>query len=128
MIAHSAIGISIPQDRYGNQGRLHSLWYCDAKRAGEFRWYETGFMASPIVRRDTTFYPVAFEPSANAGKALSRTMAEWQVAWPFTPVDQGDQGDFMERWLDWFGAAAAGQMSRPSSRPERPSEGTWRQS
>jgi hypothetical protein len=128
VIAFSVIGISIPQDQYGNQGRLHSLWYCDAKRAGEYRWYETGFMVSPHVRRDTTFYPVAFEPSENAGKALANAIAEWQVAWPFTPVDQGDEGDFIERWLDWFGTAAAGQMSRPANRPERQSEGTWRRS
>lgn len=36
--------------------------------------------------QDTTYYPLAFEPRENAGKALSNTIAEWQVAWPFTPT------------------------------------------
>lgn len=126
VVVQAAIGITIPQDRYGHKGRLHSLWYCDAKAGGVFRWYETGFMVSPLIARDTEFYPVAFEPSENAGKALSNAMAEWQVAWPFTPIDQGDDADFIERWLDWFGAAAGGRMSRPSSRPERQAHGSWR--
>lgn len=128
VVAQAGIGITVPQDRYGHKGRLHSLWYCDAKEAGVFRWYETGFMVSPLISRDTEFYPVAFEPGENAGKALSNAIAEWQVAWPFTTIDQGDEADFIERWLDWFGAAAAGQMTRPSSRPERNAEGTWRRS
>ena len=126
VVAQAAIGITIPQDRYGHKGRLHSLWYCDAKEAGLFRWYETGFMVSPLIPRDTEFYPVAFEPGENAGKALSNAIAEWQVAWPFTAIDQGDEADFVDRWLEWFGTAAAGRMVRPSSRPERNAEGTWR--
>ena len=128
VVAQAAVGITIPQDRYGYKGRLHSLWYCDAEETGTFRWYETGFMVSPIIPRDTEFYPVAFEPGENAGKALSNAMAEWQVAWPFTAIDQGNEADFIERWLDWFGSAAAGQLSRPSTRPERNAEGTWRRS
>ncbi len=128
VVANAAIGVTIPQDRYGHKGRLHSLWYCDAKEAGVYRWYETGFMVSPLIPSDTEFYPVAFEPCENAGKALSNAMTEWQVAWPFTAIDQGEETDFTERWLDWFGSAAAGQMSRPSNRPERNAEGTWRRS
>ena len=126
VVASAAIGITIPQDRYGNQGRLHSLWYCDAQQAGVYRWYETGFMVSPLIPKTTTFYPIAFEPCENAGKALSNTIAEWQVAWPFTPIDQGAEADFIERWLEWFGHAAAGELRRPSSMPERPTGGSWR--
>jgi serine/threonine-protein kinase len=126
VVASAAIGITIPQDRFGHQGRLHSLWYCDAQEAGVYRWYETAFMVSPLIPKTTAYSPIAFEPCENAGKALSSTMAEWQVAWPFTPVDQGEQDAFIERWLEWFGQAAAGELRRPSSMPERPPDGSWR--
>ena len=126
VVSSAAIGITIPEDRYGHQGRLHSLWYCDAQQAGVYRWYETGFMVSPLMSRTTAFYPVAFEPCENAGKALSNAMTEWQVAWPFTPIDQGEEDGFIERWLDWFAQAAAGELRRPSSMPERPTHGSWR--
>ena len=126
VVASTAIGITIPQDPYGHQGRLHSLWYCDAEQAGVYRWYETGFMVSPLIPRTTAFYPIAFEPCENAGKALSNTIAEWQVAWPFTPIDQGAEDGFIERWLEWFGQAAAGELRRPPSMPERPTDGSWR--
>lgn len=126
VVASAVIGITIPQDRYGHQGRLHSLWYCDAQQTGVYRWYETAFMVSPLIPKTTAYYPIAFEPCENAGKALSNTIAEWQVAWPFTPVDQGEEDDFVERWLEWFGQAAAGGLRRPSSMPERPTDGSWR--
>lgn len=126
VIASSAIGITIPEDRDGYQGRLHSLWYCDAQTAGVYRWFETGFMVSPILPQETKSYPIAFEPCENAGKALSNGMNEWAVAWPFTPIDQGDDGDFIERWLEWFGRAAVGDLHRRSSGLERPPEGSWR--
>lgn len=126
VVASAAIGITIPEDRYGYQGRQHSLWYCDAQQAGVYRWYETGFMVSPLSSQTTAYYPIAFEPCENAGKALSNTIAEWQVAWPFTPIDQGEEDGFIERWLTWFAQAADGQLHRPSSMPEQPTDGSWR--
>lgn len=126
VIASAAIGITIPEDRAGYQGRNHSLLYCDAQSAGAYRWFETGFMVSPILPRMTSFYPIAFEPCENAGKALHGGMNDWAVAWPFTPIDQGEDGDFIERWLEWFGQAAVGDLHRPSSGLERPTDGSWR--
>jgi len=126
VVASAAIGITIPEDRYGHRGRLHSLWYCDAQQAGVFRWYETGFMVSPASSRTTAHFPIAFEPCENAGKALSRTIAEWAVAWPFMPIDQGEEDGFIERWLEWFGQAAAGELPRSSSMRDRPTDGSWR--
>ena len=41
VVASSALGIHIPQDRYGYEGRSHSLWFCDAQRLGEYAWFET---------------------------------------------------------------------------------------
>lgn len=126
VVVYAAIGITIPEDRHGYQGRAHSLFYCDAQEEGVFRWFETAFMVSPIVPRRTAMAPIAFAPSENAGKALSRTMAEWQLAWPFTPIDQGEHAEFIERWLEWFGTAAAGKLTHPSSMPERPPSGSYR--
>ena len=77
----------------------------DAQRAGVCRWFEAGFMVSPLISKTTAYYPIAFEPCENAGKALSNTMAESEVAWPFTPVDQGEEDGFIERWLERFGQA-----------------------
>jgi serine/threonine protein kinase len=126
VIAFASIGIQIPRDRYGYRGRLHALWYCDAQEEGVYRWFETGFMISPLIPQRTEYFPFAFEPNENAGKALSRTMAEWQLAWPFMAIDQGEDDEFIGRWLDWFGQAAVGELHQPSSMPERPTDGSWR--
>jgi serine/threonine-protein kinase len=53
-------------------------------------------------------------------------IAEWQVARPFVPIDQGDEDGFIERWLDWFALAAEGRLSRPSDMPEGRPENTFR--
>ena len=126
VVAYGNIGILIPRDAYGYKGRIHAIWYCDAQEEGVYRWYETGFMVSPLIAKTTEYIPFAFEPNENAGKALSRAMAEWQLAWPFTAIDQGEAAEFIERWLDWFGQAAAGELHGPSSMPERPIDGSWR--
>jgi len=125
VIAYGTIGVIIPADRFGYRGRVHALWYCDAQTEGVYRWYETGFMVAAMIPKRSAFYPFAFDPDENAGKALSNALTEWQVAWPFTPIDQGEEGPFIERWLDWFGQGAQGQLVMPSSMPERP-VGSWR--
>lgn len=126
VIAFAAVGVVIPPDIHGYAGRGHSLFYCDAASMGVYRWYETAFMVSPLMSLRTALDPIALPPGENAGKALSRTMTEWQVAWPFLPIDQGETDGFVERWLDWFGQAATGQLSHPSNMPERPPQGTYR--
>ena len=126
VVAFGSIGIIIPADRSGYTGRTHTLFFCDAQEEGVYRWFETAFMVMPLMPQRTSLDPFALAPGELAGKALSRTMAESQVAWPFMPFDQGDETQFVERWLDWFGQAAAGQMRHPSSMPERPPNGTYR--
>lgn len=126
VVANAAIGITIPADQNGYRGRTHSLWYCDAQEAGVYRWFETAFMISPLISKRYAQEPFVLEPGENAGKALSGTIAEWQVAWPFTPIDHGDEDGFVDRWLDWFGQAAGSALRHPTSMPERPAEGTWR--
>ena len=49
VIAHASLGVMFPSKRnYG--GRGHSLWYCDAQDTDRYRWYETAFMYSPLLR------------------------------------------------------------------------------
>jgi serine/threonine-protein kinase len=124
--AHCEVGIRIPRDRSDYEGRSHSLWYCDAQAPNGFRWFETAFMITPIVPRRGIRDPFALDPGEQAGTALSPGIAEFQVAWPFTAVDQGDDADFLEHWIDWFARAALGELSHPPGMPERRPDGSWR--
>ena len=126
VVAYSSITLRIPPDRSGYDGRSHSLWYCDAKDAGVFRWYETAFMFGPFIRRRKRFNPFLLEVGCDAYEALSPVIGEYQVAWPFTPIDQGDEGELIERWLGWFADAALGELRHPSHMPEREAQGSWR--
>ena len=126
IIAYSDITLRIPPAQNGYEGRAHSLWYCDAKDAGVFRWYETAFMFSPLIPKRGRINPFALGPGREAYIALSPAIAEYQSAWPFTPIDQGDEGDFLERWIGWFADAAQGLLHPPRRMPERNPNGTWR--
>ena len=126
IVSYSSITLQIKPDQYGFEGRSHSLWYCNAKEAEEFRWYETAFMISALIPRIGRLNPFALDPGRNAYIALAAVMGEYDVAWPFTPIDKGDESDFIARWLEWFGKAANGLLSQPSHMPERNPRGTWR--
>lgn len=126
IIAHSSIQLSIPRDRFGHEGRAHSIWYCDAQEEGVYRWFETAFMISPLVARESRLNPFAFEPGEFAYGALSGVMTEFQVAWPFTAIDQGQDQEFIEEWIERFAQAANGTLRHPNRMPERPPQNTWR--
>ena len=126
IVAYSSITLQIQPDLHGFEGRSHSLWYCDAQEAGVFRWYETAFMISALIPKRGRIDPFALGPGREAYIALAPITAEFQVAWPFEPIDQGDEIDFIERWLGWFGQAAQGLLRHPSHMPEGDSSGTWR--
>ena len=126
VIAHSQIAVTIPPDRFDYHGRSHSLWYCDAKEKGIFRWYETSFMIHTYIPRRGKLNPFAMDPGEKAYGALSGGMTEYQVAWPFMPIDQGNEQEFIERWIAWFADAAEGRLGNPSRMPERDPKGSWR--
>ena len=126
VVVYSSVFVRIRPDAYGYEGRSHSLWYCDAQEDGVFRWYETAFMINPLISRPVPFDPFAFNPGRDAYGALSRGMQEYQPAWPFAPIDLGDEDDFIERWIRWFAAAAQGKLDHPRMMPERSPEGSWR--
>ena len=127
VIAQCEIGIRIPADRFGYEGRSHSLWFCDAQERGVLRWYETAFMVSPMFGETGRQSPFSLPVGREAGQALAPGIAKFQVAWPFTVIEPGNDADFIERWMSWFAQASQGQLAYPSVMPERPIVGSWRQ-
>ena len=128
VVAYSEIHLRIPSDQWGYEGRSHSLWFCDAQEAGIYRWHESAFMFSALIQRSSSQEPFALEPGDESGVALSNVTGEFQVAWPFMPIDQGEEGAFIERWMDWFADATQGKLRHPRYMPERDPKGSWRQS
>lgn len=127
VVAYAQLSLRIPEDRYGYEGRSHSLWYCDAQEAGGYQWYETAFMLSPFIGGTRSVAPFALDPRREAAMALGPGIMEYQVAWPFTVVSVGDLDEFISRWAGWFADAAQGQLHHPSHMPERQPRGSWRQ-
>ena len=126
VIAHADVGIRIPPNQYEYEGRVHSLWFCDAREKGCFEWFETAFMVSPLIPRRGRQNPFAMSPSEESAKALWTGVSEWQVAWPFTPLTVGELEELINRWAGWFADAAQGQLNHPASMPEHSPQKTWR--
>jgi hypothetical protein len=122
VIAYAKVGVALPPNRAGWEGRSHSLWYCDAQREGEYGWFETAFMTMGGGRLQE---PFALPPSEAQG-ALSAGITVTQVAWPFTELVPRETDEFVDRWIGWFGAAVKGELFQPSSLPERNPAGSWR--
>ena len=128
VVTYSSINLRIRRDRFGYAGRSHSLWYCDAQHPSVFRWYETAFMISSVIPERSSVNPFAVDPDSDAALALSPAISPLQVAWPFSPIDQGDEADFIDRWIGWFADAVQGHLVHPSSMPEQDPSGSWRKS
>ena len=126
VISHATIGLHIPPDRYGFEGRSHSLWFCDAQEAGRYKWFETAFMVSPLIPKRGRQNPFALNPGIKSAKALWKGVAELQLAWPFMPLNIAEFDEFIDRWANWFAEAALGRLQQPNSMPERPTHGSWR--
>ncbi|MGQ5696318.1 serine/threonine-protein kinase [Rhodococcus erythropolis] len=126
--AFASLSLRVPADRYAYEGRSHSLWFGDIQKTGEYGWYETAFMVSPMVNKQGRQDPFALDPGEESAKAVWTGMAEYQVAWPFTRLHLEDLDEFIGRWASWLGQAATGSLNRPSTMPERSAEGTWRRS
>ncbi|MYC47062.1 MAG: serine/threonine protein kinase [Chloroflexi bacterium] len=125
VVAKSVIGILIPQDEFGYDGRSHSLWYCAPFDDGTYRWHEFAFMDSPLINRRSAAVPFALDPNQQAFLALAPGMHVFDPAWTGQAIDQGDEGDFVKRWLQWFGEAAQGKMARPRYLPEETPSRKW---
>lgn len=122
VIAYTAMAARKPRDRFYYEGRAHSLWFCDAHDEGVYRWYELAFMVRPGIPQRSPLDPFSLLPNdEHAAHAFTPVMSVRQIAWQPLPFDQGDEEQFIERWLTWFAAAADGTLNRPSSMPEKSS-------
>jgi serine/threonine-protein kinase len=125
VLCDSGLQLKIPHNRYDYRGRSHSLWFGDVQRLSDYGWFETAFMTSGFLRQPSE-RPFALNPGEAAAKAVWQGMAEFQVAWPFTPLIVGELDEFIDRWAGWFADAAEGRLNFPASMPERNPEGSWR--
>ena len=138
VIAHAGLELRVPETNpyLDYHGRSHSLWYCNAQRAGEFRWYETAF-ASEF--RSAALQPQMLAPGHSAGKALSPVVlpeeankifidvgGPWQLSRPFVPIDGNETDAFIERWLAWLADAVSGELRPPDRLPEQDPSGSYR--
>lgn len=126
VIAYSAIEARKPRDPYDYEGRSHSLWFSDAHDPEVYRWFELAFMVQPIVAQRFTLDPFSLPPTdKDAANALTQVVTVRQVAWPPIPFDQGEEEQFIDRWIGWLVDASMGTLSHPRSMPET-TEGKWR--
>jgi hypothetical protein len=70
--------------------------------------------------------PFALAPGAEVAKAAWSGMAEYQVAWPFTPLVVGELDEFIGRWATSLASAAQGSLSHPTQMPEIQPQRSWR--
>ncbi|GAA1366064.1 serine/threonine-protein kinase [Catellatospora chokoriensis] len=127
VLAYASIGVRIPGNSRGWEGRSHALYFCDAKEADRFGWFETAFMHNAFSRSMPSIDPFALPPDQGAA-ALGGGMAGIQLAWPFMPVTYDDVEEFVNRWTSWFAEAATGVLGRPGTMPEHPTQGSYRTS
>lgn len=127
VVAFTAIGAKQPRDKYQEyDGRAHSLWFCDAQEAGSFRWYELAFMVTPGIRQGFTMDPFPLPPTdEDAALSFAAVISVRQLDWPPEPFNQGQEEEFIERWIAWLVDVAEGKLTRPRSMPEK-SGGSYR--
>ena len=127
VVAFASIAVKRPRDRYDYDGRSHSLWFCDAHDEGNYRWFELAFTISGMRRESSTVNPFAAPPTdKDVGDCFTPvSFTRFSLARQPVPVDQGEEGPFIERWLDWFADAAAGKLEMPKGMPE-PTGGRFR--
>lgn len=119
VIAYATITVRQPRDRHAYEGRSHSLWFCDTHDEGVYRWFETAFMLGVWVPMRGTIDPFALPPTdEKAAGAFAQIIADRQIAWKPLPIDQGEEEQFIERWLGWFAAAVTGALRHPPQMPE----------
>ncbi|WP_307628702.1 serine/threonine-protein kinase [Streptomyces turgidiscabies] len=126
VIASATLSLKVPANYHGYEGRSHSLWYADAQTEGQYQWFETAFMDSPLRGTARTMEPFALDPHHESRAAVRPGMMMHQVAWPFIPLVIGDLDELISRWAAWLAQAATGRFTHPSTMPERDPQGSWR--
>ncbi|MGH3265613.1 MAG: hypothetical protein ACRDNS_26875 [Trebonia sp.] len=62
VVAAASVNLRVPTDRSSYEGRSHSLWFGDIQTRGEYGWFETAFMVSPMIPRQGRQDPFALDP------------------------------------------------------------------
>ena len=127
IVAYAEVGVKVrpggedPAEarETGDRGRVHSLWYCDARASGRFGWAEVAFV---VTKEDGDLFPgdeiapSARAPGPRVAEALTTGAGTLRVGYPLTPLTgESDHREFVERWLGWFADAALGEL-RPEVR------------
>jgi hypothetical protein len=96
--------------------RSASLLFMQSSSDAEWRWHEVAYhkMWGPSEGDSPCF----LKPGVDADLAASMTMHTWSLAHPPRFIDDEERESFVERWINHFGAAAQGQLRRPTSIPE----------
>ncbi|MEU7656211.1 serine/threonine-protein kinase [Micromonospora taraxaci] len=127
VVAAGFLSVKTRPNYQGYEGRRHSLWYCDAQTAGEYHWYETAFMDTPMIASANRPHdPYALNPGPDAAGAIGPGLMQVQVAWPFTPMSIDAMDEFVDRWAGWLALACQGKLQRPMMMPEKQPQGSWR--
>ena len=111
VLGSSAIALRTPPDRYGHEGMAHSLWYLRQSEDDAYRWVELAFRTYALVRRPRhrTIEPFTLRPEDHdAQTALSSTIHTIDVAQHPIPIDQGEEENFVERWISRLADAVSG--------------------
>jgi serine/threonine-protein kinase len=116
VVACTALGIDMPQDRFGYEGRT----------AGEYGWFEVAFMFMALMARQSNRDPFSLSPGTEATEAVGPGVGAYQVAWPFTRLDHENLDDFISRWAGWLADASMSHLHRPTTLPEQNPDGSWR--
>lgn len=107
VLGSSHIALRTPRDRYGHEGMAHSLWYL--RQSDAYRWFELAFKVNPLSAYRSTVNPFALPPEDDdAQRALKISMHKIVVAKPPSPVDQGAEENFVERWISRLAHAVTG--------------------
>ncbi len=108
ILAFAEIVLHKPRDHNRNEGRSHSLWYMRQSDADGFRWYELAFECDLRFGRRAYVTPFSLPPeSEDVRLALSRgAVHPITEALSPAPIDQGNEFDFVERWIGHFADAS----------------------
>jgi eukaryotic-like serine/threonine-protein kinase len=125
LVLVGTVAVTIEGDPYGYRGRAHSLWFADAKQAGTYQWFETGFELMALTAQISGYQPFPLDGGDDAALALLPGLHTHQVAWPFTPLTLGNLEDFISRWARWLAAASDRRLQRVSG-DGGSAQGSWR--
>ena len=97
-----------------------NLWFARIGDTEEFRWYEVGYMNSPLLRSSNAMIPFSLGVT-DAASADGGGMRPLQVAYrdPL-PIDDEDEESFCNRWVQTLVDALDGKLQYPRHAPFDP--------